>query len=48
MKIILCVLCVSLAFAQQPARAPLPDEKGIVVEAEKKLAADPTNDTTES
>lgn len=38
--LILCVLSASLAAAQGP---PLPDEKGVVAEAEKKLAADPQN-----
>jgi len=44
MKIFLCALCAFVvSLSAQPARAPLPDEKGIVAEAEKKLAADPTN-----
>lgn len=37
---LLCVLGASIVTAQ---RAPLPDEKGIVAVAEKKLAADPKN-----
>jgi tetratricopeptide (TPR) repeat protein len=36
-------LSVVPVLSAQPSRAPLPDEKGIVAEAEKKLAADPTN-----
>ena len=43
MRFLLCVLCAVVVLSAQPPRAPLPDEKGIVAEAEKKLAADPTN-----
>ncbi|SRR5258706_5713133 len=41
MKVLLCVLCAFVVLSAQ--RAPLPDEKGIVAEAEKKLATDPNN-----
>ena len=40
--LLLGVLCASVLVAQ-PARAPLPDEKGIVAAAEKALVADPKN-----
>ncbi len=43
-RLLLCVLCASVAFLPaQTKYAPLPDEKGVVAEAEKKLAADPKN-----
>ena len=44
LKIFLCVLCASVvSLSAQTKVAPLPDEKGVVAEAEKKLAAEPRN-----
>ncbi len=43
MKFLTVILLCSTLGLSQAARQPLPDEKGIVADAEKKLAADPGN-----